>query len=598
MSARMVHRGPDDAGLFSNGPVTLGMRRLAIFDPAHGQQPMQTSDGRFTIVFNGALLNFRALRQELAGLGHTFRTDCDTEVLLASYAQWRGECVRRLRGMFAFAAWDAQEQTLFLARDPFGIKPLYYYRDHETLLFASELNALLAAGIVAREIDPQAVSDYLAYLAVPTPRTIYRHVRSLRAGETALWRAGVVQLHTAWTFSGIAPQRPSKTRAEFREQLRDQLEQSVAVHRLADVPVGAFLSGGLDSAAIVGLMTRQGSAGLKTFSLGFEETELSEANEAIATAQHFGTRHQTVTLRGSDVVRDFDTLIESMDQPAGDSVNTFYISRAARAGGVTVALSGLGGDELFGGYPSFRDVPRLRPWLHAWEMLGDPVREPILARLARGETRAQKLADILRHARDMHALASLQRRLFPQTDAGHLLREPLPPETHPELHRLSADLGEDDPFRVVSAWELRNYMGNVLLRDSDVMSMRHSLELRVPFVDRPFIEWLWQQPTRFKHTPARPKSPLADALADLLPPGVAKRPKRGFTLPFAVWLRRELRPLLDEIFSRESVERTGLLSPDASAAVWQRYRAGDDARAWSRVWGLAVLIAFLNRRTA
>ncbi|QYM80504.1 asparagine synthase (glutamine-hydrolyzing) [Horticoccus luteus] len=598
MCESMRHRGPDDGGIADLGPVTLGSRRLAIFDPAHGRQPMQTPDGRFTIVFNGAILNFRDLKARLHLFGFTFRTDCDTEVLLAAYVHWGGDCVKELRGMFAFAVWDARDESLFLARDPFGIKPLYFYRDRETLLFASELNALVAARVIQAEFDPQAVTDYLAYIAVPTPRTIYRHVRSLRPGETASWKSGLMQFRRSWTFSGIAAQPAAKSRAEFTAQLRFQLEQSIAVHRVADVPVGAFLSGGLDSSAIVGLMARQGAGRLKTFSLAFEEPELSEATEAAATAQYYGTDHETFILRGADVARDFDTLIASMDQPSGDGVNTFYVARAARVGSVTVALSGLGGDELFGGYPSFRDVPRLAPWLRVWHLLSASVREPILARLSRGETRHQKLADILRYARDVHALSSLQRRLFSQSAAERLLRPPLPPETHPELHRLSADLGADDAFRVVSAWELRNYMGNLLLRDSDVMSMRHSLELRVPFVDRPLIEWLWQQPTRFKFTPGRPKSALADALADVLPPGMAARRKRGFTLPFAQWLRRDLRPLMDDIFSPASVARTGLLSPEAAADVWQRYRARTDDRAWSRVWSLGVLIAFLNRRPA
>lgn len=598
MCDRMSHRGPDDRGFFGEGPLTLGSRRLAIFDPARGHQPMRTTDGRFTIVFNGAIFNFLALREELKGQGFAFHTDCDTEVLLAAYAHWGTGCVERLRGMFAFAAWDNREQTLFLARDSFGIKPLYYYRDHETLLFASELTALTSAGVVDRAIDPQAVADYLAFLGVPAPRTIYRHVRSLRPGETALWRDGVVQFRSNWTFSSIAPQRVCSSRPEFHAELRQRLDDSIAAHRLADVPVGAFLSGGLDSAAVVGLMVRHGGPNLKTFSLGFDELELSETEEAAATARHFGTQHHTVMLRGSDVARDFDALVGSMDQPSGDGVNTFYIARAARAGGVTVALSGLGGDELFGGYPSFRDVPRLARWLGLWRALGAPLRTPLLKHLDAGLTRQQKLADVLRHAHDLHSLASLQRRLLSQTSAERLLTVPLPPETHPELHRLAADLPDADAFRVTSAWELRNYMANVLLRDSDTMSMRHSLEMRVPFVDRPFIEWLWQQPTAFKHTPARPKSPLANALADILPPGLAHRPKRGFTLPFARWLRRELRPRFEELFSRASVERTGLLSPVATAEVWQRFCAGDDTRAWSRVWSLGVLIAFLNRRPA
>jgi len=487
MCDAMRHRGPDDDGLVSHGDATIGMRRLAIFDPAHGHQPMVTDDGRFHLVFNGAIYNFRALRDELAAGGWVFRTQCDTEVLLAAYARWGEACLPRLRGMFAFAVWDCAEQSLFLARDPLGIKPLYVREDGGRLLFASELNALLASGFAAGEIDPVAVADYLAWFAVPAPRTIYRGIRSLLPGECARFRAGRLEPRTFWNFAAVPRDLPvAGSRPEFIRALRHQLDDTIRAHVVADVPVGAFLSGGLDSAAVVGLMSRAGGAPLRTFSLGFDEAGYSEAVAAAATARFCGAQHHASILTGAMVARDLDALLGALDQPTGDGVNTYYVSRAARAGGVTVALSGLGGDELFGGYPSFRDLPRLARWLPLWTRLPGPVRAALIAALQRGDTRARKLADFLQHARTLGELGALQRRVFAEPGRRALLsRDALAvlgdaPPHHPALAALGADLAGADAFNTISAWELRTYMADVLLRDSDVMSMRHSLELASP----------------------------------------------------------------------------------------------------------------------
>ncbi len=604
MCEAMRHRGPDDTGVADLGLATLGMRRLAIFDPAHGRQPMSTPDGRFTLVFNGAIYNFHELRRELETSGHVFSTQCDTEVLLAAYAQWGERCVGRLRGMFAFAVWDVHSRSLFLARDPFGIKPLYFHHEANTgrLLFASEIRALRRSGALSLEIEPGAVADYLAWFCVPAPRTIFRGVESLLPGETLHWQDGRITRTRSWHFHVSAEARPCSTRAEFVHELRSRLADTTRAHLLADVPVGAFLSGGLDSAAIVALMTRASGTRLKTFSLGFDEAEFSEANAAAATARHLGTEHFTYTLTGTEVADNIGTLIDSLDQPTGDGVNTYFIGRVARAGGITVGLSGLGGDELFGGYPSFRDLPRLGRLLPHWQRLPGCVRRAVVQRLTCGGTRSRKLADFLGHARTFEDLCALQRRVFSEPArhallAPDLLRTlaPLSPH-HPQLASLTAELSGAEPAVAISAWELRTYMADVLLRDSDAMSMQHSLELRVPFIDRPLIEWLWAQPARFKFTPNHPKSALAEAVGDLLPTGIGHRPKQGFTLPFARWMRRELRPFLEETFSDASLARCGLLSAPAVQSRWRAFLAGNDAREWSRVWSLAVLVAFLNRR--
>ena len=605
MCAAMVHRGPDDCGRISRGPATLGMRRLAIIDPAGGHQPMTSACGRYHLVFNGCIYNHRALRGELGD--YPFRTNCDTEVLLAAYARWGESCLPRLRGMFAFAVWDEAEQRLFLARDPFGIKPLYFHHDAAggRFAFASELRALLAGGVRPAGIDPQGLVEYLAYFAVPAPRTIYAGVSCLRPGECARFGGGRVELGRWWRFPANGGEAAAcRTAGEFREALAARLDDTVQAHRIADVPVGAFLSGGLDSSGIVALMTRAGASRLRTFSLVFEESAFSEQEPARRAAEVLGTEHHELLLTGRQVAADLDRLLDALDQPTGDGVNTFYISQAARAGGVTVALSGLGGDELFGGYPSFRDLPRVARGLRIWRRLPAAWREAAVRRLIRGDVRRRKLADMLAHARELPELCSLQRRVF----SSVLGRAMLAPEVraglgdqfahHPSLGDLRAELAGADAFQTISAWELRTYMADVLLRDSDVMSMAHSLELRVPFIDAPFVAWLWAQPARFKAERHGQKAALAAALRPVLPAEIRHRRKWGFTLPFAVWMRRELKPFLEATFAPDSVRGTGLLDPPTVQAFWQGFLAGHDDREWSRVWGLAVAIAFINRRRA
>lgn len=599
MCDAMRHRGPDDGGLATIGAATIGMRRLAIFDPAHGHQPMQSPDGRWTLIFNGAIYNFRALRSELAGSGWSFKTECDTEVLLAAFSRWGEKCLERLRGMFAFAVWDAREESLFLARDPFGIKPLYFQHRGGRLLFASELRALQAAERGGREVDPAAVADYLGWLAVPAPSTLYRGVVSLRPGECAVFREGKLAVRRAWSFRQPArKEKPCRSREEFTQELRARLEDTIRAHMAADVPVGAFLSGGLDSTAVVGLMTRASNAQLRTFSIVFDEPGYSEASEAEESARHFGTAHHAKVLAGKTVAADIERLLAALDQPTGDAINTYYASQAARAGGVTVALSGLGGDELFGGYPAFSHTRTLARALPFWRLAPPPARRMLLRRLARGDTRQRKLGDALGHATTLHELCALQRRVFSDDARAELLA----PEAraaagtfHPELEALRADLPQAEAFEAVSAWELRTYMADVLLRDSDTMSMAHSLELRVPFVDRPLIEWLRAQPTAFKHTPAQPKHALFAAVRDIVPASLADRRKRGFTLPFAVWMKRDLRPFLEETFSDATIDRSGLFERATVQRLWRGFLAGDDTREWPRVWSLAVLLAFLRR---
>ena len=605
MIASQQHRGPDDSGSLSQGALSMGMCRLAIFDPANGRQPMTSADGRFGIVFNGAIYNHAELRRELEQRGTVFRTHCDTEVLLEAYACWGAACLPKLRGMFAFAVVDKRDGSLFAARDAMGIKPFYYaVLPRGRLVFASEIRALHRSGLVAPEIDLVAVGDYLAWFAVPAPRTIYRFVWNLPPGHFLKVGAdGQVSRGPWWHLPAARPEQRSGSRVEFIRELRYCLEDSLRAHRLADVPVGAFLSGGLDSSAIVALMARQAPGQVKTFSLVFNETEYSEREAARLAAKAYGTEHHEALLTGAQLAADMPRILAAFDQPTGDGINTYYVSQAAKQGGVTVALSGLGGDELFGGYPSFRDMPQLARYLPWWRLLPRRVRGPVVSYLRAGSARQRKLADFLDGARDLHELCALRRRVLSESsrldllspEAGRLALRQGP--SHPMLDDFVQELAGADPIQIVSAWEMRTYMTDVLLRDSDVFSMAHSLELRVPFVDKVLLEWWWNQPQEDRYTAARPKAALAEAVADLVPPEILRRKKQGFTLPYARWMRAELRPFMAETFSDESLSRCPWLEARVARAQWERFDRGEDPQDWARVWTIAMLVGFVNRPT-
>jgi asparagine synthase (glutamine-hydrolysing) len=554
----MAARGPDGLGEWysQDERVALGHRRLAILDLSErGAQPMASADGKLVITFNGEIYNYRELRAGLEVRGCRFRSETDTEVVLHLYAEKGEAMVADLRGMFAFGLWDAGRRALLLARDPYGIKPLYYADDGWTLRFASQVKALLAGGQVSREQEPAGWAGFCLFGCVPEPFTTYQEIRALPAGTT-MWvdRAGTREakpfFSIAEAYCGAEATALPANDDERTARIRAALLDSVRHHLVADVPVGAFLSSGVDSGALVGLMRDAGQQDIQTVTLAFEEfrgTGTDEAPIAEEMAARYGTRHVTRVVTEREFRDDLPKILEAMDQPTTDGLNTWFVSKAARELGLKVAISGLGGDELFGGYPSFRDVPR---WVR---MLALPARIPLIGGLARRilngiEPLARhrinpKAAGLLEYGGTFAGAYLLRRGLFMPWDLGAVIgRE----AARAGLRRLDPLRGIEavlrpmprTGFAKVAVLESALYMRNQLLRDTDWASMAHSLEVRVPLVD---AKLLGEVAPVTANGGSQFKRLLADSPRLPLPVKVTERSKTGFVTPIHAWLQRDQR---------------------------------------------------------
>jgi asparagine synthase (glutamine-hydrolysing) len=555
----MAARGPDGKGewISADSRMGFGHRRLSIIDLSEaGAQPMQSADGKLVITFNGEIYNYRALRKDLEAKGYIFRSQSDTEVLLHLYFDKGEAMVHDLRGMFALAIWDAERRTLFLTRDPYGIKPLYYADDGWTLRFASQVKALLAGSAIAQDADPAGQVGFYLFGTVPEPFTTYRAIRALPAGATLLVnRIGAHEPHRyhsiARAYCEAECQARSRGRAisksESRPEVREALLDSVRHHLVADVPVGAFLSAGIDSGALVGLMRDLGQQDVQTVTLAFAEFRgrpEDEAPLAEEVARLYGARHTTRLVTQSEFNADLPRIIEAMDEPSIDGINTWFVSKAAHEMGLKVAISGLGGDELFGGYPSFRDIPR---WVR---LLAAPSSVPLVGKVSRMVARplvgafggSPKLAGLLELGGTYAGAYLLRRGLFMPWELSHVLDPDIVREGLRRLAPLRLIARElicrpRSAHARVAALEASLYMRNQLLRDTDWASMAHGLEVRVPLVDAVLLRKI--APTVLAMTPhqaASPKAGLALSPSKPLPAGLVSRPKTGFTTPIAGWL--------------------------------------------------------------
>ena len=598
MAASIVHRGPDDGGVFvaPDGRSGLATRRLAIRDlsPA-GHMPMLAAGGAVAISYNGEIYNAEELRAELERLGERFASRSDTEVVLRGYVRWGEGVVERLRGMFAFAVLDLRPglDRIFLARDRLGVKPLYWALTPDAFLAGSELREMYASGLVSRSVDPAALVGYLLLGSVPNPLTIQAGVRALEPGCTLTVPlddpAAAGEPRRYWRLpTGVEPPAPDQDAAE---RVRALLAEAVRIRLVSDVPIGAFLSGGIDSGAVVGLMRDQGAGTIRTCSMSFEESAYSEAPYARAAARSAGADHYERVVTAEDVRAEFDRLLDALDQPTVDGVNSYFVSRTAREAGLTVALSGLGGDELFGGYPhTFDGVPRVLSLVRAARGVpGGAALAAAAASLAPGQ-RMRKAADALRRPPSRASAYLACRGMFSPGEVRALV--------HPDVWEAAASFDAvahvaeravcaDGPaFNWVSRAELGTYTHHQLLRDTDAVSMAHSLEVRVPLLDHRLVEAVLRLPPEVKRAGDGPKPLLLRAVGDLLAPEVrARRDKQGFTFPFEVWMRG---PLRDHVRAAlDARPDFSLLRRDAVEGVWRAFEEGRVH--WSRVWALAVL---------
>jgi asparagine synthase (glutamine-hydrolysing) len=600
MAAAMVHRGPDDDGFYLDDVAGLGFRRLSIIDVTGGHQPLTNEDGSLQLVFNGEIYNHQELRARLERHGHRFRTHSDGEVILHLYEDKGPSLVDDLNGIFAFALWNARAGELVLARDPHGVKPLYYSSRGGELTFASELKAILASGRVSREVDPSAVAQYLVYQAVPPPLSILRDVQALPPGRVLVHRRGATQVRTYWTPPRQVA-KPITSVAEACELTLDGLRAAVKRQMMSERPLGVFLSGGVDSSALVALASENASHTLKTFSVGFvgpDEEVLTEWPWARIVADRYHTDHHEFVLTEAMFREAMPHTFSAMDQPTSDAINSYWVSFAA-AQHVTVALSGTGADELLLGYP--RDAHLLRHHQQGSVLGGLPPRYvrriaaaleripagqlwPSVASLAES-VRAYALLDdeylspsgiaIFRaHQRDAILAPELRAAIGPIRPASDFLLGDAPPDL-------------DRPGDWLLRLEQRGYLSYVLLRDIDAMSMAHSLEVRVPFLDTTYGEALARVPWQMKCRDGVGKWVLKQALKSLLPDDILFRQKMGFGLPYAVWMRRSLAPMLRDLLSPARVARRGMFDPAATGRLVDRFFAGDDG-SWRLLWTLFV----------
>ena len=580
MSATLVHRGPDADGALIDGPVGLAARRLAIIDLRTGDQPIANEDGSIHVVQNGELYNYRELRAALERAGHRFRTQSDTEVLVHLYEEHGLDFARRLRGMFAVAVWDSQRRRLVLARDRYGIKPLYYRASEAALEFASELRALPRG-----EVDLDALEAFLAFNSIPAPLTIFREARKLPPGHVLVWQDGDIELQR------FARPRPAASRelreddeAELVEELRSRLRDSVQAHLIADVPVGVLLSGGIDSSALAALAAEASAEPVRTFSIGFEERSFDELGDARLVAQRYGTQHRELVLR-PDAALLLPALAEAFDEPFADSsaLPTYLVSQLA-AQDVKVALSGEGGDELFGGYYTYAaDLLALR--------VGPLVRatRPLVELLPTSGGRASFDYKAKRFARAAH---------LPPLERHHGWKEIFSADARAELTGRTSDF---DPVELLRARfdetggaellarlqdvDFGLYLVDDLLVKTDRASMAHSLEARVPYLDAMVTNLAFALPRRHRVRGLRKKVLLRKAVAPLLPERIVRGKKRGFSIPAAAWLRGELEPFARGTLSPDTLRKQGYFRPEAVVRLIDRHIAGKEDLS-RQLWGL------------
>lgn len=608
MSDALAHRGPDADGVevhpFGAWWIGLAQRRLAIIDLSPlGRQPMAHAPSGSRIVFNGEIYNFQRLRAELEREGERFVSVSDTETILAGVARWGPAFVKRLQGMYAFAHYDPRRTSLTIARDPAGIKPLYFAEADGELFFASEVRAIVGTGRVRRTISKAAVAGMLAYGSVPQPLSIFERILMMSPGSWQTIEPTADGLRRATPTVWWTPPKPEKVSddRDIIAETRTHLDDSIRDHLIADVPVGVFLSAGLDSSIIAGLTARF-NPNIRTFTVGFgDNPDLDEISVAAETARRFGLSHEPIRIPAEEAEASAAGWFASADQPSMDGLNTYVISQAVRKRGIKVALCGLGGDELFGGYTTFRDVPRALKFAQMIDWLPSVVRRGFarLATLHKPEVFRAKFAEMLGGPATVSRF-TLQRRRFHSTaqlqsmglipEASGVTNDWLPPEA-------IVPSDDTDPIWTIAAIEAGRYMTDMLLRDSDANGLAHALEIRVPFLDQRLMDFAHRLPGETRLPPQKPgKWLLREAARDVLHDDLLSRPKTGFTLPLNRWMTGPLKVNCES--GLNALKQSGLVNPLGVDAIWQSFLSDPESAFWTRALVLVTLGDYVRRQTA
>jgi asparagine synthase (glutamine-hydrolysing) len=601
MNTCLSHRGPDADGTWNSENVFLGHRRLSIIDLSEASnQPMVSNDGRYVIIYNGELYNYKELKFELqrsmqGNLPYVFRTASDTEVVIAAYIRWGKECLSKFNGMYAFALYDTAEKELFIARDRLGIKPMYYATENNTFVFSSEIRPILQTGLVEKRIDENALIQYVQYQTVHAPLTIVKDVLMLMPGHYGVYKNNQLEITCYWDLKKKAPESKDQgSYADACKNVNELLHKAVERRLVADVPFGAFLSGGIDSSAIVGIMSGISSEKVNTFSVTFDEKDFSEEAYSDIVAKKFNTQHHKIRLQITDFLNELPEALEAMDHPSGDGANSYVVSKATKKAGITMALSGLGGDELFCGYDVFNralDIKK-KQWMNMVPRMFRVAGAGFVGR-DKSIAAAKKAAFLAKPILNFDYFYPLSREVFSDTQVQMLTgRHELP---FNEVYKTVRLLPTDEKKHLLSKCsqaEISTYMQNVLLRDTDQMSMAVALEVRVPFLDYTLVEYVLGLSDKYK-IPVTPKKLLTDSLAGLLPDEIVDRKKMGFTFPWKHWMRKELKSFCET--QLQELKARSPLNGKYIDTLWTRFLNDDPQISWSRIWHLVVLGHWLKK---
>jgi asparagine synthase (glutamine-hydrolysing) len=601
MCDAISHRGPDDDGFYFSEGVGLGMRRLSIIDVKGGQQPIHNQDRTAWIVFNGEIYNYLEVRHKLEQLGHTFYTNSDTEAVVHAYDQYGADCPKHLRGMFAFAIWDERTRELFVARDRVGKKPLLYAKVNDKLVFGSEFSALLLHPDIGRDIDTEAIHHYLSFMCVPAPLTAYRAIRKLEPGHSLRWRKGEIKIEQYWQpdFS----KKIDISEQEAGERAIEILRDAVKVRLMSEVPLGAFLSGGVDSSAVVALMSQESSEPVKTFSIGFEEQDFSELHHARRVAEHVGADHHEFIVR-PDALEVLPLLVEHYGEPYADSsaIPTYYVARETRKH-VTVALNGDGGDEAFAGYERYAAMRLAEKYHRIPAVLRDSLVQQAIGLIPSSETKRSRVRDVKRFV-EAASLPKVERYLrwvsvFDTGAKQDLYSANFLHETRSirAADILSPWFAKANGAGIVDAAllaDIHTYLPNDLLVKVDIATMAVSLEARSPFLDHHLIEFAASLPEKFKLRGMTTKYLLKRMLKKLLPAENLDRRKMGFGVPIGHWFRGKLQPFLRETVLSEKALNRGLFRPEAVRQLVDLHTRGEQDNS-HRLWTLLMLELWFER---